>query len=101
MLCDVAQRPGDRQVPPAVVEGDYAFNILNLESLSLRAYDFNPRAQAAYRKVGFKEAGRLRKAHFYGGEYHDILVMDLLAEEFGPSALRSVKSQPAMGLRQG
>lgn len=71
---------------------DYAFNILNLESLSLRVYDFNLRAQAAYRKAGFKEAGRLRKAHFYGGEYHDILVMDLLAEEFGPSVLPAAKS---------
>jgi RimJ/RimL family protein N-acetyltransferase len=70
---------------------DYAFNVLNLESLSLRVYDFNLRAQAAYRKVGFKEAGRLRKAHFYGGAYHDILVMDLLSEEFGPSALPGAK----------
>lgn len=66
---------------------DYAFNVLNLESLSLKVYDFNERAQASYRKAGFREAGRLRKAHFYGGEYHDILIMDLLAEEFGPSSL--------------
>jgi RimJ/RimL family protein N-acetyltransferase len=66
---------------------DYAFNVLNLRSLMLRVYDYNGRGQASYRKVGFKEIGRRRKAHFYGGEYHDVVFMDLLAEELGPSSL--------------
>lgn len=66
---------------------DFAFNILNLRSLSLRTYEYNTRAMASYEKVGFKKAGRLRKAHFYGGEYHDIVLMDLLVEDFGPSLL--------------
>jgi RimJ/RimL family protein N-acetyltransferase len=66
---------------------DYAFNVLNLRSLMLRVYDYNPRAAASYRKIGFKEIGRRRQAHFYGGAYHDVILMDLLADEFGPSAL--------------
>jgi RimJ/RimL family protein N-acetyltransferase len=66
---------------------DYGFNVLNLRSIHLRTYAFNERALASYRKVGFKEAGRLRKAHFYAGEYHDVLLMDLLSEDFGPSRL--------------
>jgi RimJ/RimL family protein N-acetyltransferase len=66
---------------------DYGFNVLGLESIRLKTYSFNERAAACYRKVGFKAAGRLRKAHFYAGVRHDILLMDLLAEEFGPSKL--------------
>lgn len=66
---------------------DYGFNVLNLRSVHLRTYSFNERAVASYRKVGFKEAGRFRKAHFYAGAYHDVILMDLLSEEFGPSAL--------------
>ena len=73
---------------------DVAFNLLNLRSLMLQTYDYNERAQAAYRKVGFREIGRRRCAHFYGGAYHDIVLMDLLAEEFGPSRV-----PPAIGRR--
>jgi RimJ/RimL family protein N-acetyltransferase len=66
---------------------DYSFNVLNLRSLMLRVYGYNARAMACYRKAGFKEIGRRRQAHFYGGSYHDLVFMDILAEEFGPSAL--------------
>ncbi len=66
---------------------DFAFNVLNLRSLSLRTYAYNARAIASYRKCGFREVGRLRQAHFYGGSWHDIVLMDLLAEELGQSVL--------------
>ena len=66
---------------------DYAFNALGIHSIMLRVYAYNTRAIASYRKAGFKELGRRRQAHFYAGAYHDIIMMDLLAEEFGPSAL--------------
>ena len=42
----------------------------------------NERAQAAYRKAGFVEEGRLRQAMYREGVYHDILVMGLLRDEF-------------------
>ncbi len=71
---------------------DYAFNVLNFRSLFLRTYAFNERAIASYRKVGFKEIGRMRQAHFWQGSYHDVVLMDLLAEEFGPSTLPQVKA---------
>jgi RimJ/RimL family protein N-acetyltransferase len=66
---------------------DYGLNVLNLRSIRLRTYSFNERAAASYRKIGFKDAGRFRKAHFYAGSYHDVLLMDLLPEDFGPSVL--------------
>lgn len=37
---------------------DYAFNTLNLDSLDLNVYDFNPRAICCYEKVGFKRLGQ-------------------------------------------
>ncbi len=68
---------------------DYGFNVLNLRSIRLRTYAFNERAAASYRKVGFKDAGRFRKAHFFAGEYHDLILMDLLPEDLGPSRMPS------------
>jgi len=61
---------------------DFALNNLNLNRVELETYDFNQRAQACFRKVGFKEVGRKRKAHFVDGEYRDSLVMDILREEW-------------------
>jgi RimJ/RimL family protein N-acetyltransferase len=72
---------------------DYGFNVLNLRSIHLRTYAYNDRAVASYRKVGFKDAGRYRKAHFYAGEYYDVLFMDLLAEELGPSLIPGFAAQ--------
>ena len=69
---------------------DYAFHVLGVRNLMLRAFDFNERGLACYKKVGFKEIGRRRQAHFWNGEYYDIVLMDLLAEEFGPSRIPSL-----------
>jgi RimJ/RimL family protein N-acetyltransferase len=61
---------------------DYGFNLLNLNSIMLGVFEFNQRAQACYRKVGFKEIGRRRQARIVGGRKYDVILMDLLAEEF-------------------
>jgi RimJ/RimL family protein N-acetyltransferase len=61
---------------------DYAFNLLNLHSIMLGVFDFNTRAIAAYKKVGFREVGRRRQARIIAGKKYDVLFMDLLAEEF-------------------
>jgi RimJ/RimL family protein N-acetyltransferase len=66
---------------------DYAFNVLNINNLMLRTYDYNGRGLSSYRSIGFKEIGRRRQAHFYGGIYHDIIYMDLLASDLGPGRL--------------
>ena len=45
----------------------------------------NERAIRAYEKVGFRPVGVMRKAErLPGGEWHDCLLMDLLAEELPP-----------------
>lgn len=60
----------------------FAFDEMNLNRVQLRTYAFNERAQAAYRKVGFVEEGRLRQAHYTGGEYSDAILMSVLRDEW-------------------
>ncbi|MBS3765094.1 GNAT family N-acetyltransferase [Candidatus Bipolaricaulota bacterium] len=61
---------------------DYGFTALNLASIRLGVMEGNERARACYEKVGFREAGRLRKFYLVGGEYQDLILMDILREEF-------------------
>jgi len=70
---------------------DYAFYVLGVRNLMLKAFDFNHRGLACYRKVGFKEIGRRRKARFWNGEVRDIVLMDLLAEDFGPTRISALR----------
>ena len=62
----------------------FAFGTLGLHSVSLRVFDFNARAVAAYKKVGFRLAGRRRECYWCNGAWHDELLMDILAAEFTP-----------------
>ncbi len=61
---------------------DYGFNLLNLNSVMLGTFDFNQRAIACYKKVGFKEIGKRRQARIIGRKKFDAILMDILAEEF-------------------
>ncbi|WP_041367794.1 GNAT family N-acetyltransferase [Natranaerobius thermophilus] len=61
---------------------DYAFNLLNLNSVYLRVHSFNDRAIQCYKKCGFKEIGRRREAYIIGGNKYDDVYMDILASEF-------------------
>jgi RimJ/RimL family protein N-acetyltransferase len=61
---------------------DYAFSLLNLNSVMLGAFEFNERALACYRAVGFREIGRRRAARTIAGHTYDAILMDLLASEF-------------------
>ncbi len=55
---------------------------MNLRRIGLAVYESNPRAIRSYRKIGFKEEGRRRGAHFEDGKPIDVLVMGLLAEDW-------------------
>jgi RimJ/RimL family protein N-acetyltransferase len=61
---------------------DYGFKTLNLNRIQLETYDFNKRAFQSYKKVGFKEEGIRREAIFKKGEYHDVIMMGILKEEW-------------------
>jgi RimJ/RimL family protein N-acetyltransferase len=60
----------------------YAFATLGFNMIWLRAQSSNERAIRAYRRAGFREAGRLREAQRIGQDAIDIVYMDCLAREF-------------------
>lgn len=68
---------------------DYGFNYLNLESVKLNLLAFNERALACYKKCGFKETGRRRKHKYINGEYYDVIIMDILKEEFNGEYIKN------------
>ncbi len=106
LLCDVD--PVDRKAMLGIVIGekeywsqgygqeaiklllDYGFNLLNLNSVMLGTISFNERAINCYRKVGFKEIGRRRQARIIAGKKFDVVMMDILAEEFGSPYLSRI-----------
>ena len=69
---------------------DYAFNLLNLHSVMLGVFSFNDRAIRSYRSLGFKEIGRRRQARIVGPKTYDVILMDLLAEEFESPVVRKL-----------
>ena len=61
---------------------DYGFSCWNLRNISLNVFEYNEVAYNLYKKIGFKEAGRLRKAVEILGKTYDVIIMDMLKEEF-------------------
>jgi RimJ/RimL family protein N-acetyltransferase len=68
---------------------DYAFETVGLHRVELSVYSFNPRAQRAYEKAGFVTEGVRREALHWDGEWHDVIVMGVLATDNRPRASRS------------
>lgn len=60
----------------------HGFNTLNLNSITLRVYENNPRAIRSYEKTGFVLDGRIRQSQFADGKYLDTLFMSVLREEW-------------------
>jgi RimJ/RimL family protein N-acetyltransferase len=61
---------------------DFGFGQLRLERIWLDVYVPNARARRSYEKAGFRVEGTLRRSHFADGEYHDVVRMALLREEW-------------------
>ncbi|NHJ12834.1 MAG: N-acetyltransferase [Candidatus Thorarchaeota archaeon] len=58
------------------------FHLMALNSVTLDTFPDNIAAIRAYEKAGFKKVGLIRKTEFMGGNFHDLLLMDILREEF-------------------
>ncbi|MFW9966532.1 MAG: GNAT family N-acetyltransferase [Candidatus Thorarchaeota archaeon] len=58
------------------------FHLMNLQSIYLDTFPDNKAAHRAYVKAGFREVGVLRNTEFREGEFHDLLIMDILRDEF-------------------
>ena len=61
---------------------DYGFKALNLHNINLKVYSFNKRAIKCYEKVGFKIIGKQREAVLRDRERHDLILMDILENEY-------------------
>lgn len=60
----------------------HAFTTLNMNRVGLGVFESNKRAIHVYQRLGFKEEGRLRQAHFDEGRYEDVILMSLLYDEW-------------------
>lgn len=58
-----------------------AFDELGLHRVYLEVYDYNP-AKHLYERAGYKHCGVWRQHHFHEGQFHDSILMDLLADEW-------------------
>ncbi|MBN2152312.1 MAG: GNAT family N-acetyltransferase [Candidatus Lokiarchaeota archaeon] len=61
---------------------DYGFGTLGMNRMELETFDFNERAIKAFSKVGFKEEGRRRQAHYIDGRFNDVVFMGLIQGEW-------------------
>lgn len=60
----------------------FEFIVLNLRKIELGVFTYNIRAIKSYKKVGFREVSIRRKEVYFMGEWRDLLLMDILREEF-------------------
>jgi RimJ/RimL family protein N-acetyltransferase len=74
---------------------DFGFGQLRLERIELDVYEPNVRAQRSYEKAGFVTEGTLRHAHFSDGQYHDVLRMSLLRDEWAAQPHPRAWDEPA------
>ncbi|KAG1727139.1 acyl-CoA N-acyltransferase [Suillus lakei] len=61
---------------------DLAFRMLGVQRVSLDVLEGNEAAIAVYKKIGFKEEGRKRRANWVDGHWEDGLSMGVLDEEW-------------------
>lgn len=73
---------------------DYGFSVLGLHNIWLDVVAYNERGIRAYRRAGFREIGRRRQAHRFGGRRYDVIWMDCLASEFESPVLQRLLAPP-------
>ncbi len=73
---------------------DFGFNILNLHEIYLQVFEYNPAAIKLYEKVGFKRIGAFREAKHIGKRKFDVVIMDMLAEEYSSVFIQSKIPEP-------
>lgn len=61
---------------------DYLFQTQRYEAIQLQVFGYNKKAYEVYKKIGFKECGRYHKALYHESKYHDIILMELLKEDY-------------------
>lgn len=60
----------------------YMFGERRFHKCGVGIYAFNAASINLHEKVGFHTEGRLRDHEFFGGQYHDLVMMGMTMEEF-------------------
>jgi RimJ/RimL family protein N-acetyltransferase len=60
----------------------FAFDTLGLNSVTIAAREDNERGLHLYRSIGFREAGRTRETDFAEGRFFDLVLFDMLVDEY-------------------
>ena len=63
----------------------YGFEQFGLHRIWLWVFAFNQHAICAYEKAGFVQEGTRRGAYYRNGQFHDVLLMSVLQQEWDPS----------------
>jgi diamine N-acetyltransferase len=66
---------------------DFAFHVLHLRNVMLETFAWNAAALTAYERAGFRRIGVRRGAAMSRGRPIDVVLMDAVPEDFGPSVL--------------
>ena len=66
---------------------DFAFHVLQLRNVLLETLEWNVAGLTAYERAGFRRIGVRRGARVSRGRPTDIVLMDAIPEDFGPSLL--------------
>ena len=61
---------------------EYGFNTMNMHCINLSVHADNPAGISCYKKVGFREVGRLPEMLFVDGKYVDKILMSILEDEY-------------------
>lgn len=70
---------------------EYAFTVAGLHRVSLEVFAFNDAARRSYARSGFVEEGVWRQYLRWEGQWHDAVLMSVLAEEH--AALRASRGR--------
>jgi RimJ/RimL family protein N-acetyltransferase len=60
----------------------YFFQELRYQKCTVGIYDFNEASIKLHEKLGFQHEGRIRRAYFSDGEYHDFFYLGMTREEY-------------------
>lgn len=61
---------------------DFGFGMFGLHRIDLSVLSFNERGLHVYQKLGFRQEGVLRDAVYFDHQYHDLVMMSILEDEF-------------------
>ncbi len=73
---------------------NFGLAVIGLHRIGLSVYDFNERAVASYRKLGFEHEGKLRDALQWEGRWHAALLMAVVAPDLSAPDLSTQTDQP-------